>query len=68
LLVTAKKADITEHYPRITELPFDSERKLMSTLHTTPHGITAFIKGAPEVVLGLCKYIYEGGSVQAPGQ
>ncbi len=64
LLVVAKKAKINETYPRITELPFDSERKLMSTLHTTPHGIIAFIKGAPEVVLGLCTHIYEGGSVR----
>ncbi len=64
LLVAAKKANIGEGYPRVTELPFDSERKLMSTLHTTPRGITAFIKGAPEVVLGLCTHIYEGGSVR----
>ncbi len=64
LLVAAKKANISEYYPRITELPFDSERKLMSTLHTTPRGIIAFIKGAPEVVLGLCTHIYEGGSVR----
>ncbi len=64
LLVAAKKAGINEHYPRVTELPFDSERKLMSTLHTTPRGITAFIKGAPEVVVGLCSRIYEGGSVR----
>ncbi len=64
LLVVAKKANISETYPRVTELPFDSERKLMSTLHTTPHGIIAFIKGAPEVVLGLCSRIYEDGSVR----
>ncbi len=64
LLVAAKKANINEIYPRITELPFDSERKLMSTLHTTPRGITAFVKGASEVVLELCTYIYEGDSVR----
>ncbi|CAG0980954.1 MAG: HAD-IC family P-type ATPase [Candidatus Methanoperedens sp.] len=43
LLVAAKKANISESHPRVTELPFDSDRKLMSTLHTTPRGITAFI-------------------------
>lgn len=64
LLVAAKKANISETYPRVTELPFDSERKLMSTLHITPRGITAFIKGAPEVVLGACTHIYEDGSVR----
>jgi len=64
LLVAARKANIDERLPRITELPFDSERKLMSTLHMTSSGITAFIKGAPEVVLGLCTHIYEGGTVR----
>jgi Ca2+-transporting ATPase len=63
LLVAGKKAKLNETHPRISELPFDSERKLMSTLHTTPQGITAFIKGAPEVVLGACSHIYKKGSV-----
>ncbi|HLB72299.1 MAG TPA: HAD-IC family P-type ATPase [Candidatus Methanoperedens sp.] len=61
LLVAAKKAGIDERYKRITELPFDSERKIMSTLHATPEGIKAFVKGAPEVVLGICSRIYDGG-------
>ncbi|SNQ60244.1 cation-translocating P-type ATPase [Candidatus Methanoperedens nitratireducens] len=64
LLVAAKKADINEQYRRVTELPFDSERKLMSTLYMTPRGIVAFIKGAPEVMLGLCTRIYEKGTVR----
>jgi Ca2+-transporting ATPase len=64
LLVAAKKGDMDESYPRIIELPFDSERRLMSTLHTTPHGIMVFVKGAPESVLGACTHIYEGGAVR----
>jgi len=64
LLVTGKKAGIDERFPRITELPFDSERRLMSTLHTTQHGIMAFVKGAPESVLELCTHVYEGGAVR----
>jgi Ca2+-transporting ATPase len=64
LLVAGKKGGMDERYPRVTELPFDSERRLMSTLHTTPHGITAFIKGAPESVLGLCTHVYENGNVR----
>lgn len=64
LLVAGKKAGIDERFPRITELPFDSERRLMSTLHTTPHGIMAFVKGAPESVLELCTHVYEGGAVR----
>lgn len=64
LLVAAKKANISVQYQRITELPFESERKLMTTLHTTPQGVKAFVKGAPEVVLELCAYAYENGKVR----
>jgi len=64
LLVAAKKANLDEKYQRIIELPFDSERKLMSTLHTTPRGIVAFIKGAPEVMLGLCTRICDKGTIR----
>ena len=64
LLVAAKKGGMDEIYPRITELPFDSERRLMSTLHNTPRGIMAFVKGAPESILGICSHIMENGSVR----
>lgn len=64
LLVAAKKANLDAKYTRIVELPFDSERKLMSTLHMTPRGIAAFIKGAPEVVLGLCTRICDKGTIR----
>jgi Ca2+-transporting ATPase len=39
---------------RVDELPFDSERKRMTTVHETDHGRVAFIKGGADVVLGLC--------------
>ncbi len=39
---------------RIFELPFDSERKRMTTFHHQQQGVTAFTKGAPEGVLPLC--------------
>ncbi len=64
LLVAGKKAGIDERCLRITELPFDSQRKLMSTLHATPKGTMAFIKGAPESVLELCTHICEGKVVR----
>ncbi len=41
-------------WPRVAELPFDSERKRMSTVHRTPAGLVAYTKGAPEAVLPLC--------------
>jgi sodium/potassium-transporting ATPase subunit alpha len=40
---------------RVDEIPFDAKRKRLSTLHTTPDGPVLFTKGAPEVVLALCR-------------
>lgn len=42
-------------WPRAGELPFDSERKRMTTLHRSPGGWRAFVKGAPETVLPFCE-------------
>ncbi len=50
--VGMKKADLEARFPRTAEVPFTSERKRMTTLHETPAGITAYSKGAAEVVLG----------------
>ena len=45
-------ADVRRRYPRITELPFDSDRKRMMTVHRTPDGhVLVVCKGAPEAVL-----------------
>ena len=43
--------DILNKYPRVFELPFDSERKLMTTVHDFEDGRYAVIKGAPDVML-----------------
>jgi len=49
------KAALETETPRILELPFDSERKRMTTLHRLPGGsIVAYTKGAPESLLPLC--------------
>jgi Ca2+-transporting ATPase len=66
LIVAASKAGIwqkqvNEEFPRIAELPFDSERKRMTTIHKTPEGRIAYTKGAPDVILKLCRYLYENG-------
>lgn len=45
-------AKIIEKFPRIAELPFSSERKLMSTVHDFKEGRYAVIKGAPDVLIG----------------
>jgi Ca2+-transporting ATPase len=49
------KAGQEHRAPRIAELPFDSDRKCMTTLHRDAHGTVAFTKGAPETVVALCE-------------
>ena len=49
--------------PRVHELPFDSYRKRMSTLHRTEDGLVLFVKGAPRELLDLCTEIEVNGSV-----
>ncbi|MDD5333024.1 MAG: cation-translocating P-type ATPase [Rhodoferax sp.] len=48
------KAALERQFPRLQELPFDAQRKRMSTLHRTDAGIVAYTKGAPEAVIPLC--------------
>ncbi|WP_230399682.1 calcium-translocating P-type ATPase, PMCA-type [Novisyntrophococcus fermenticellae] len=56
------KYDLKEKYPRVGEAPFDSMRKMMSTIHRTDDGgIVQFTKGAPDVVLKLCTKIWKDG-------
>jgi len=49
------KAALEADAPRLLELPFDSERKRMTTFHREPQGAIAFTKGAPESVLPRCE-------------
>lgn len=48
---------IRQEYPRIAEIPFDSERRRMATLHAGPRGDRLVVKGSPESVLPLCRTI-----------
>ncbi len=62
LIVSAAKAqllkeDLEKNNPRLDELPFDSERKRMSTLNKINNKKTMLCKGAPDVVLELCDRI-----------
>ena len=47
-----ERTALEREFPRIAELPFDSTRKCMTTLHQTENGIIAIIKGAVDVLLG----------------
>ena len=66
LEVVARKAgmsvdELSEREPRIRELPFDSRRKRMSTIHQASDGRIAYIKGAPKEILDLCTGILKQG-------
>lgn len=49
-------------YPRIDEIPFTSERKMMTTLHRSSDGYLAFCKGAPEIILAKSQSVLENGT------
>ena len=51
-------------YPRVAEAPFDSERKMMSTLHTDGSSVVQYTKGAPDVLLPLCDRIWIDGRAE----
>ena len=48
------KAALEQEKPRLAVIPFDSQRKQMTTLHPSAEGVVAYIKGAPERVLAQC--------------
>ncbi len=53
-------------YKRVGEAPFDSMRKMMSTVHTDPEGgFIQFTKGAPDEVLKACTQVYKDGQIRA---
>lgn len=57
------KPDLKKEYPRIGEAPFDSSRKMMSTVHKDNDEILQFTKGAPDEILRLCTYFVEEGKI-----
>ena len=50
--------------PRVDEVPFDSDRRRMSTLHRTGQGLVLYAKGALETLLPLCVEIDTGGGTE----
>lgn len=56
------KTGLKQEYVRIGEAPFDSMRKMMSTVHRMPDGkLIQFTKGAPDEVLKRCTHVYKDG-------
>jgi Ca2+-transporting ATPase len=89
LVVAAAKAglervSVESFYPRVGEIPFDSERKRMTTIHRVPIGesipskgaapagtrapFVAFVKGAPDLIVEQCSMLASMGEVRPLGQ
>ena len=59
-----KKPLLEEQQPRVAEAPFDSSRKMMSTVHQIDGGFIQYTKGAPDEVLRLCTGYIEDGEMR----
>lgn len=69
LIVSAEKGHLThkvqnEKFPRVEEMAFTSERKMMSTVHKLAKGYLVASKGAPDVLLEHCDRVLVGGKVK----
>ena len=54
------KEQVEKIFPKINEVPFSSETKMMATLHKNGNGFTVFAKGAAEELLNQCTFIVNG--------
>jgi Ca2+-transporting ATPase len=71
--------ELSQGLPRVAEVPFEADRKRMTTIHrvSNPTGVltdrkvdapyVAFVKGAPEILLEHCSYIFRHGEVRPLG-
>lgn len=59
-----KKYEMEAATPRVAEAPFDSLRKMMSTVHKTENGYIQYTKGAPDEVLKNCTHMFKEGGVR----
>ncbi|MBD3203398.1 calcium-translocating P-type ATPase, SERCA-type [Candidatus Woesearchaeota archaeon] len=69
LIVSAEKAGINKEilenkYPRKKEIPFDSSRKMMTTIHHIDEKKYAYVKGAPDILLDRCNRVIEHGKIK----
>ena len=55
------KYALKEEYARVGELPFDSNRKMMTTMHPQNGAFVQYTKGAPDVILDRCAYCLKDG-------
>ena len=63
------KNDAESSYPRVSEAPFDSMRKMMSTLHSVDGKVVQYTKGAPDEILKRCThYLKDGKTLELTDQ
>lgn len=62
--VGLKKQELEKASPRVDEAPFDSGRKMMSTVHKAGNGFIQYTKGGPDVVLSRCAWYLENGEAR----
>ena len=62
--VGLKKQDLEKATPRVDEAPFDSGRKMMSTIHDVGGAYVQYTKGGPDVILSRCTHYYENGEIK----
>ena len=60
--VGLKKQDLEKAAPRVDEAPFDSSRKMMSTVHDLGGSFVQYTKGAPDEILKCCTHYYADGA------
>ncbi len=66
LIVSAKKAGLVRNEfkeSRVEEIPFSSERKMMTTIHKTEKHLISYTKGAPDLIINACDKILINGKV-----
>lgn len=64
LTLDLNKNDLSKSEPRVAEAPFDSMRKMMSTVHSKDGAYIQYTKGAPDEVLKCCTKIRKDGKIR----
>ncbi|MCX7951964.1 MAG: HAD-IC family P-type ATPase, partial [Clostridiales bacterium] len=58
------KRDLDNNFERVDEIPFDSDRKLMTTFNKNKDKYEVNVKGAPDILLSKCKFIFDNDKVR----
>lgn len=59
------KDELYKTMKRVADIPFDSSRKMMTTIHKMQNGYRIITKGAPDILLKHCNKIYSNGKIES---